>query len=1424
MGLDDTGPVGNGWAIAESPYLVVNEPTKLYYGFYSSSATPADAISLVQGGTAYNFTIPEVASASSDYANLASTDGYPYTLTQTTDGGAAVLKFSDGQGDTAEFFDVPRDGSNRPQPFSFGTTNVYGKFFKYAASNGTTVTASYNAQDQLSGELIANPATAAAAQYLFNYVNVTNTLGGSASLLGSVQYQEAPHGTDWGTIRSASYLYYNGTGLDSASPARSVNTSDGRLGDLESVTITDASGNVINQDYYRYYKLTGEQDPSSSNPASATNNESTTGGPSPLQPAYSSQNPYPDNYVFSGLKTVVQGASFDRLAAAVPNYLTTDDSGIQPYVNNFFNDERWDDHGGTDGNPTFGGAGYDGNNALTWNTSYMLGTRYRAVEEIAQGQGCSSCTQGQGTFKYEYAQNYSPGGMGYNTLDYNIWGMKTTEFLPDDTPTNWADNNLEVIYSNEVGQPMLGVQVQVGTTTASLTGMSVGSQVSNGYSITVTANNSFSAGQYVNMLGVLPEMYDGVFKVTSATSTSFTFTLPQTYIGASGTAAPTPYVNTTTPAPGAVTLGAGTATLVVSQQATGFRYDDSGHLIQTFNPSAITGYDDSTMDLFDSGSTYLGLISANSGLITSNQYAGWSFDGRAGITTIGTAVAPSGTTLPTGDTEAAFVEDASWISQVVDVATSGTYTLQFQAARAQSASEELQLLVDGQLQTVNYNGSNNTTIATDFAFHTASASLTLSPGLHTIQILGVGSPNGDDTYGAALVTNATFSGSGSPTLSDGNFQSLALASGYRYNPTNYAISATGTQGGTVAGQIESTSLQQGLQGTAIPQEAWAYFDYTGGGSPIFPLASDTVYGQTNGGNPRTTNYTPTFASGTDFLQSEKVVAPPITAAQNGPALSNTDTANADTNTYVFDSFGNVQWQKDGDGFLTYNSYDPLTGGLLKQIQDVNTNDTGDFSNLPSGWTTPSGGGLELKTLYQVDALGRPTLTTDPNGNQTYIVYIDGHAAGSGGFVNETLVYPGWHQIPNTSTYTTTGPVQVTREYRPAPGAPAGQQAVYDETLTFTAPVESTSTPSGTENIDQTNIQSLSRNQTNNAGQLIETDAYSSPSGLTYSAAQAVLASAVKADNTQAGNYSATIFAYDSRGRLDKTIDPNGTIYRTVYDYLSRVSSRWVGTDDTPASGFWSPTNNTAPSNMVDVEDDVYDSGGVGDSNLTQVTSHVGGGNPDRVTLNLYDWRDRLIATKQGALMSGGTNNLAAETGSGINRLLTYFNLDNTGETLGTYTYAADGLSLGDFTNWTTATDASRLRQLNTSLFDDQGRVYQSFQYSVDPSSGAIGSNLATNAFRDHRGNLIATYAPGGLTTKGVYDGVGRQTESYTTDGGAVNNGGTPLMNWTAAGSVANDVVLEQTDSAYDGNGNLTQTATHQRFSTDPASGASSTGP
>ena len=73
------------------------------------------------------------------------------------------------------------------------------------------------------------------------------------------------------------------------------------------------------------------------------------------------------------------------------------------------------------------------------------------------------------------------------------------------------------------------------------------------------------------------------------------------------------------------------------------------------------------------------------------------------------------------------------------------------------------------------------------------------------------------------------------------------------------------------------------------------------------------------------------------------------------------------------------------------------------------------------------------------------------------------------------------------------------------------------------------------------------------------------------------------------------------GRTDVQT-PTGTITRTVYDGLGRVVSTWVGTNDTPASGDWSPTNNTGPANMVEVTADVYDGGGVGDGNLTQETA------------------------------------------------------------------------------------------------------------------------------------------------------------------------------------------------------------------------------
>jgi RHS repeat-associated protein len=864
----------------------------------------------------------------------------------------------------------------------------------------------------------------------------------------------------------------------------------------------------------------------------------------------------------------------------------------------------------------------------------------------------------------------------------------------------------------------------------------------------------------------------------------------------------------------------------------------------------------------------------------------------------------------------------------------------------------------------------------------------------------------------------------------GNYQYLRDDTGL-IEITDFANSttATSTTEGDVAGYLLDHKVEDGELGTAIVQYSQTYFSRSGSSSTFYPIASSTTYGDTAGTDVRTTIYAYTWYSGTVQMQSETITQPPIVAAQNGPASSTSDTAQADTTIQYFDTYGRMIWQRDGDGYLAYTQYDAATGAVTKQIADVNTADTGDFTGLPSGWTTPSGGGLELITSNVVDSLGRTTEQTDPNGNVTYTVFNDpGH---------EMRVYAGWHQVG--TNWFTTSPIQVTRHYRPAAGASSGQQTVYDETLTSSAtPAVSGAAPTGTETIDQTNIQTLTRSLTSSGGQMVEGDAYFSLSGVTYSQASAKLGTS--SNDSSSGNYHATLYGYDNRGWQSRVQAPTGTITRTVHDGLGRTVSQWVGTNDTPASGSWSPTNNTSPSNMVDVQDNTYDqrqaapgapslsqtgsgstnaityyakvtyvsgsgeslastessvavydgnqlvvnsptsiagatgynvyasllltaptfpstvftgaatTGGflqagkiyrykvtattpngetdgsteqsytvptgtntntitlnwnavagasgykiyrtagngatgtekllavvtsgstatysdttnpvlgvavpttnttgsgtetlqngaavsigsdwtqpttatlnygmlipvdqVGDSNLTQATQHPSStASNDRTTLNLYDWRDRLIAAKQGALMSSGSPNPSGETDS-QHRLITFNSLDNLGETVGTYTYAGDGISLYDFADWSTSTDSSSLQAESANSYDDQGRVYQSNTYSVDPSTGTVGSSLTTNTFYDHRGDTIEVSNPGGQVNKAQFDGAGRDVKNSTSDGGVINGA---TQNWANAGTLASDIVVTQTLTTYDSSSNPILTLTRERFDNDPTS-------
>ena len=153
----------------------------------------------------------------------------------------------------------------------------------------------------------------------------------------------------------------------------------------------------------------------------------------------------------------------------------------------------------------------------------------------------------------------------------------------------------------------------------------------------------------------------------------------------------------------------------------------------------------------------------------------------------------------------------------------------------------------------------------------------------------------------------------------------------------------------------------------------------------FHVASQTVYRNDNGTGGQTTTMAYTWQGSTAQPASVTVTLPAVTTAQNGP---NTATST----TTVFDTYGRAVWSKDAAGFLSYTEYDVVTGGVTKTITDVEDGETGDFTGLPSGWSTLAGGGLHLVTTSEVDNQGRATKVTHPDGREDGGGGDGGHAA------------------------------------------------------------------------------------------------------------------------------------------------------------------------------------------------------------------------------------------------------------------------------------------------------------------------------------------------------------------------------------------------------------------------------------------------
>ncbi len=593
--------------------------------------------------------------------------------------------------------------------------------------------------------------------------------------------------------------------------------------------------------------------------------------------------------------------------------------------------------------------------------------------------------------------------------------------------------------------------------------------------------------------------------------------------------------------------------------------------------------------------------------------------------------------------------------------------------------------------------------------------------------------------------------------------SAGLVTSYTYGTSS---TATSTTAGNAPMRIQAIAISQGETGTSVPQLTVDYFKRNAGVSDVYVTANSTQYRSTGGSGGQTTSYAYTWQGSTTQADQITVTKPTVTTAQNGPN-------SADTETTAYDSNGRPIWLKDGNGILTYIAYDSMTGAVIKQIVDVDTTQTTTFANKPSGWSTPGGAGTHLTTTYEVDSLGRTTKVTYPNGRIDYTVYNDA--------TFEVRTYPAWDSTSNAPLL----PITVTRQDK-ARG--------YTETLTMTAtPTVSSGRPTGAESISS--LQSLVRMAVNAAGQVISTDSYFNLSGVTYSASTLAL-------GTAGTNYYRTEYGYDVEGNLTRTLSPTGTIYRTVYDANNRVISQWVGLDDTPTTGSWSPSNTTG-TDLTKVKEYEYDGGGVGDGNVTKTTDIPGGGAANRVNQVWYDWRNRPVVTKSGVEGSEATD---------VNRPIVYLDYDNLNEVTKTRSYDGDTVSITTTSGVPNAPSSSLLRSQTETLYDEQNRVYRTLTYSVSLSTGTVSSDsLASNIWYDHAGQVIKTSAPGGLVQKKVYDGVGRLTKQYTTDGGSDSA-------WSDADDVTSDNVLEQVEFAYDTGSHVILTTTKQHFHDDTGTG------
>jgi len=265
-----------------------------------------------------------------------------------------------------------------------------------------------------------------------------------------------------------------------------------------------------------------------------------------------------------------------------------------------------------------------------------------------------------------------------------------------------------------------------------------------------------------------------------------------------------------------------------------------------------------------------------------------------------------------------------------------------------------------------------------------------------------------------------------------------------------------------------------------------------------------------------------------------------------------------------------------------------------------------------------------------------------------------------------------------------------------------------------------------------------------------------------------------------GVASRSILQHRERGHAGSGVRVQGSEgggFGTLYDVRGLVTSVSMGTADGTA---W-PGDFSAPaSNMATIAGYQYDGGNAGgDGLLSSSTAYTDGtGNHDRTTQYAFDWRDRLETTT---------------TSDGTTTFIDKSFHDNLGRVTEQIRYRGSidvGNRIGD----------------SLASYDNLGRVFQTTVFGVDPANGSESSgSLVSNFWFDPAGNVIKSQAGGTQQfTKSVYDGLNRPTSVYV--GYDTSEG-----SFSAAGNVAGDTILQQTNAQYDAASHLTLATSFDRY-------------